>query len=123
MTDRELLEKAAKVVEIAHVDYTGIDYDGRLGLQCVDHVGRHTYTWNPLTDDGDAFRLAVLLGERFPCCVVGMFNRAAFAHASASVVHRDGSETYIEQENGDEDVGAAARRAIVRAAAAIGEQS
>jgi len=52
MTDRELLELAAKAA--------GID------VNCVSSDGVHSYDtdviWNPLTDDGDAFRLAAILG-------------------------------------------------------------
>ena len=46
MTDRELLEAAAKAAGYVHY-----------------HPGDGFYqTWNPLTDDGDALRLAVKLG-------------------------------------------------------------
>lgn len=115
MTDKKLLEMAAKAA--------GIQLEGVVeqGVDAGKGVLVNGLWWAPLHDDGDAFRLAVKLGERFPCCVVGIFNRAAFPHASTSVVHRDGTETYIEQENGDEDVGTATRRAIVRAGAEIGK--
>lgn len=58
MNDRELLELAAKAAGISHIDYSGDNYDGRLGLIMVNENGRHTYSWDPLNDDGDAFRLA-----------------------------------------------------------------
>ena len=50
MTDRELLEAAAKAA--------GIDYYARAqsGGMLTDNG-----EWNPLTDDGDALRLAVRL--------------------------------------------------------------
>lgn len=62
MNDRELLELAAKAAGVSHVDYSGVDYDGSLGLIMVDSNGRHVAAWSPLEDDGDAFRLAIKLG-------------------------------------------------------------
>ena len=50
MTDRELLELAAKAA--------GIEFDGRFGC----FYDGHLKPWNPLTDDDDALRLAVKLG-------------------------------------------------------------
>lgn len=61
--------------------------------------------WNPLTDDGDALRLAVTLGLSVDC-----------SRPSAGVpfqIHR------YEQDDFKDPL-AATRRAIVRAAAAIG---
>ena len=56
MTDRELLELAAKAAGIEHKGYCGtppglILWETDYGLKL----------WNPLTDDGDALRLAVKL--------------------------------------------------------------
>jgi len=101
MTDKELLELAAKAAGVRHIEYTN-DYDGRLGLQCCDEIGRHTLTWSPLTDDGDALRLAVKLGIQL------MFNKPT--------VYANGL-----WENMDDDTCAATRRAIVRSAAEIGK--
>lgn len=55
MTDRELLELAAKAA--------GIDGScaRSAALRCVDKSGAISY-WSPLTDDGDALRLAVKIG-------------------------------------------------------------
>lgn len=50
MTDKELLELAAKA---AGVELTGADRAAWLN--------KSSYGWNPLTDDGDALRLAVKL--------------------------------------------------------------
>ena len=94
-TDQELLEKAAKAAGILHVDYTGIDYDGLSGLQLIDGIGRHTQSWNPINDDGDALRLAVKL--------------KLWTHSGMGKYH-DQDDPY-----------AAPRLAIVRGAAAIGE--
>jgi hypothetical protein len=53
MTDRELLEAAAKAADMPN---TGEVF--ALGLKLLD--GPHNY-WNPLQDDGAALRLAVRL--------------------------------------------------------------
>lgn len=102
MTDKELLEVAARAA--------GID-----GPHQVDICGAWVFhsprkkNWNPLTDDGDALRLAVKLdiwihpGEGPE--VVEVVGLAAVRLAA------------------DADRNAATRRAIVRAAAAIGEQA
>ena len=48
MTDRELLEMAAKAVGVEYIGYVN-------GNQCEGlRVGKG-YIWNPLKDDGDAF--------------------------------------------------------------------
>jgi hypothetical protein len=59
MNDLKMLELAAKASGFLHVDYTNLSYDGKLGLQLVDSIGRHTVSWNPSQDDGDSFRLAL----------------------------------------------------------------
>lgn len=51
MTDRELLELAAKAA--------GYDYRPENGVIVVDGIPGN---WNPLDDDGDAFRLMVGIG-------------------------------------------------------------
>lgn len=102
MNDRELLELAAKAA--------GLDarYDEENEC-CYFPPGKHSDAWNPLTDDGDALRLAVKLRltldiERDRCCVsVG-----------------DHTGKFGVQPWGKEGPEAATRRAIVRAAAEIG---
>jgi len=101
MTDRELLEMAAKAAgyEVEWVRNSGCHY------RCEAEESREQ--WCPLDDDGDALRLAVkldisLLGD-FPQNIV--------------VVAFD-ARRIIEKYDGDQY--AATRRAIVRAAAAIG---
>jgi hypothetical protein len=102
MTDKELLELAAKAA--------GIEYDF-----CRPELGgcqiRKPFVsgfWNPLTDDGDALRLAVKL-------------RMNVFHAGIRVFALD-EEGDIEEAEGHElDPYAATRRCITRAAAAIGE--
>ena len=115
MTDRELLELAAKAAGI-NMDYS---YAGRgfdvLGNAVLDwHNGTK---WSPLTDDGDALRLAVSLkltvGEHLGSRHAGVrpcpddYEDGKYPVRIAQI---DGADPY-----------AAARRAIVRAAAEIGK--
>ena len=110
-TDRELLELAAKAAGFP-VHIWG-DED-RLNCARID-IDLDT-AWNPLTDDGDALRLAVNLSL---CVFVnGMFVHADCQHCPV------GDIGYFEENsarNGG-DIYTATRRAIVRAAAAIGDQ-
>ena len=92
-TDRELLELAAKAAGMNTREFAT---DSITRWHWRDD-GTHT-AWNPLTDDGDAFRLAVRLG---------LFMRAAVRE--------------IPRDEYDAEPYAATRRAITRAAAAIGE--
>lgn len=59
---RETLELAALAGGIHHVDYSGVDYSGSIGLMQVDKNGYHTVIWSPRTDIADAARLALKLG-------------------------------------------------------------
>lgn len=69
MTDREILEFAAKAYWADEIDdvvsIKWIDSDGCIEFthgDNQDHNGRDVgVLWNPLTDDGDALRLAVTL--------------------------------------------------------------
>ena len=103
MDDRELLELAAK----AHGDLRYVP-DGVDGWIHELPNGDRGAWWNPLTDDGDALRLAVKLGMHFECgaewsiCYAGSVCAKQFSE-------RHGDDKY-----------AATRRAIVRAAAEIG---
>ena len=89
MSDRELLELAAKAAGLSL-------------SRCDDAVWcderEDFFGWNPLTDGGDALRLAVKLGDR------------------------DGQVTFLIDTKHDGDPYAATRRAIVRAAAEIGRR-
>ena len=107
-SDRELLELAAKaagyVVEPdAHIPSGGIwlaESDG-------------DKPWNPLTDDGDALRLAVKLGMRVYVYQEDLVTTVGFNLP-------DGERNSLHYQH-DADAIAATRRAIVNAAAAIGE--
>ena len=96
MNDRELLELAAKA--------TGITGD-------IETIMRG---WNPLTDDGDALRLAVALARN------GIHFSLLLKKFSASSQDCNGMPI-IEEILLSGDLNAATRRAIVRAAAAIGK--
>ena len=114
MTDREMLELAAKAA----------------GIQLVWHNFNNIPTlfkglssdeaWNPLTDDGDALRLAVKLGLAVS---IDSVEQETWAHHEQAF--KGSSEKWKccpTSNNGDEDGYAATRRAIVRAAAEIGRQ-
>ena len=97
MTDRELLEMAAKAAGIPELRGAASKF------HCYYIAGdEQVVKWNPLTDDGDALRLAVKL-QLTP--------------------HIDGNMTDCEgcTEVSLNDPYAATRRAIVRAAAEIGK--
>lgn len=100
MTDKELLELAAKAA--------GYEYAKFGGYIVVDGIPGN---WNPLTDDGDALRLAVKLKL---CVFYGN------SHACVSYSKDEEESEYISLGK-DVCPYAATRRAIVRAAAAIGE--
>lgn len=57
-TDRELLEWAAKAAGIVWYGYAG---DDECECRYFDIGEEDVVEWNPLTDDGDALRLAVKL--------------------------------------------------------------
>jgi len=103
MTDKELLEYAAKAAGVYIEEW----YDSA-GAYYVNQDGSRW--WNPLTDDGDALRLAVKLCLCVDC-VIGADEVTAFV--ADGIFH---SEIDICAD----DRHAATRRAIVRAAAEIG---
>ena len=113
MTDCELLELAAKAAEMRCIEYTN-DYDGSMGLMQCDEHGRHTYTWNPLENDGDALRLAVKLEMQVSIGFQGRINVAVYLDRGMNAL------PFNTREVKSDDPLAATRRAIVRAAAEIG---
>ena len=97
MTDRELLELAAKAAGIEVIrsrldDPMNADFLVRGGSRNPYH---EFGAWNPLSDDGDALRLAAKL----------------YLWDAVRLAHREVSDAV--------DIYAATRRAIVRAAAAL----
>jgi len=107
MNDRELLELAAKAAGINYIK-PHEDYNGSLGLEIGGNPMR-TKNWNPLTDDGDALRLAVKLRID-----------VTFNELDVFAFPPNGNEGESETINVS-DPYAATRRTIVRAAAEIGK--
>jgi hypothetical protein len=111
--DRKMLELAAKAAGYVVLSSVAGYADGTThwwkgaawGLQIKDVE----WIWNPLTDDGDALRLLVKLG---------LAVSVEYQFGSTSVLW--GPPTGHVRENHDDDLHAATRRAIVRAAAEIG---
>ena len=98
-TDRELLELAATAA--------GMNYAHELCGYYSDPEFNEVVQWNPLTDDGDALRLAVKLG----LLIDTQYNNGVGV----------GSASFEEVwESTSVEPYAATRRAIVRAAAEIG---
>ena len=109
MNDKQLLELAAKASGIPGLKY-------RAG-PCIpaafiyDYVDAYTYKeWNPLTDDGDALRLACELRIH-----VGFFRGMVAVQGP-----KGGQKSVPIRENGAREP---TRRAIVLAAAEIGSQT
>ena len=101
MNDKELLELAAKAAGIR------LEWDGDPEKWVPTYYEGKTYHgWNPLTNDGDALRLAVKLG------ITVEFNSNWVGTTHEDIVGR--AEFY------EADPFAATRRAIVRAASEIG---
>jgi len=99
MTNKELLELAAKAAGYKGEYQNGGEWMSvRYGFTEAFYVDDLEKYWNPLTDDGDALRLAVKLGINVP---------TRWEHEK---MERCGLDFY-----------AATRRAIVRAAAEIGK--
>lgn len=101
-TDRELLEMAAKAAGEIPQSWCG-------NPNYLDGV---LMRWNPLTNDGDALRLAVKLGISVSTPDDGD-QVASATHWSLPL--------FLAEKSGD-DACAATRRAIVRAAAEIGRR-
>ncbi|MCG7598850.1 hypothetical protein MHM84_03565 [Halomonas sp. McH1-25] len=107
MTDRELLEKAAKAAGLRIHGWIGPKFYVVNGPNPADNYD--PFQWNPLEDDGDAFRLMVELN-------IGLETYSTHVFASpAGNIDIEAMEWY------EGDRLAATRRAIVRAAAAMGD--
>lgn len=117
MTDRELLELAAKAAGMTGWKFTGTGMAKMLDPSKSETTGSVGKNWNPLIDDGDALRLAVKLGLRIS---TDMGDRVR--HVSVKPCHYSVWADGCAEPHGD-DPQEATRRAIVRAAAEIGKQS
>ena len=104
MSDRELLEKAAKAAGLRVVDDHAHIPSGGMWLVGADE----DQVWSPLINDGDALRLAVKLRMKLDCMP---WRVEATAEESSDVQPVVNADPY-----------AATRRAIVRAAAALVEK-
>jgi hypothetical protein len=116
-TDRELLELAAKAAGIRYHAYIDDPIFGTgINIGDID-----VPLWNPLADDGDAFRLAVTLGleSRRPSRNRSIGRVVQVWFPSDGNPRRAANSPISVSVNGD--VLAATRRAIVRAAAEIGK--
>ena len=113
MTDKELLELAAKAA--------GIEYNDRYGKGLWVGEFYSGNEWNPLTDDGDALRLAVKLGISItPYPIYQPEKHSVIAkQRRVSDTMREANPSEVLEMYG-KDPYAATRRAIVRAAAEIG---
>ena len=123
MTDKEMLEYAAKAAGWIYYPPHQLDIKfDKAGW--IDPATGGVYwedLWNPLTDDGDALRLAVRLGlhaRQFPIIDDGF--DAPLGMVEVWRVDDD-DPAHVEFLRSGDDRLVATRRAIVRAAAEIGK--
>lgn len=108
MTDRELIELAAKACGYT-IRENGKDINGEIWYWCEQIAD----CWNPLNDDGDALRLAVAIAKKCAMALVWQGGTVQFrAQPFDSWINGEDSRDYAES---------ATRRAIVRVAAEIGK--
>lgn len=110
MSDRELLELAAKAA-----GYIRMKYFDDIPYVSGDMNGDDFLAWNPLADDGDALRLAVKLCLRIEIWDQDFMHNDP--HVEVSFDLPSGMDGSVREPVWD--AGEAARRAIVRAAAEI----
>lgn len=121
MTDREMLELAAKAAEWQLCGYSWIgqnEDDDECEILESAFVKTHpeqelATKWNPLTDDGDALRLAVSLGF-----IVDIDTEEHYTEIEFTSNYEDKSAS----EGHGFDATEATRRAITIAAAKIGKE-
>ena len=112
-TDRELLELAAKSAGYA-IEWREWITSRVEAFGAIKHAKHEGFwlddkQWNPLTDDGDALRLAVKLTLEVDICLSGV------------AVRTPHGDKILVDDRDEKCIYAATRRAIVVAAAAIGE--
>lgn len=118
MDDLELLDMAAKA---ASMQVVRLASDGYKELfHCAEgRMSSGLKAWSPLTDDGDALRLAVSL--KLDVMFFRVFEEVCVQGDGAADNPLETGE-YIEvNEKLGDDMAAVTRRAIVRAAAEIGK--
>lgn len=112
MTDRELLELAAKAAGYSFTHALSAHAAGKRPRPWIVSRGRWR-NWNPLTDDGDALRLAVAL-------MINIWMEKTLTITEVCIDSE--APNMIKKEYCDAETQlAATRRAIVRAAAEIGK--
>lgn len=109
MNDRELLELAARAAGM-ELKWGEVHILGDTKIDCSDLAEADGLPWDPLTDDGDALRLAVKLDIMVNPSEVEV--HACVNVLGGLIVVPFGTDRY-----------AATRRAIVRAAAKVGESA
>ena len=119
MNDRDLLERAAKLMQRqgdrSFANFDVLEDGSGVCLELGCKRGAITSYWKPLTDNSDAFQLAVELRiELF------FFPDRVETHVAGE---RIPPVKVISREPLNNNPYAATRRAIVRAAAAIGEST
>ena len=115
MTDREMLELAAKAAGITVWFPRMSDGKGGVVTPChTETIGEGTVPWNPLLDDAQALRLAVKLD-------FGVFTSNKRGTSWACNNRGDNIAEVLHDDAVNYDPLAATRRAIVRAAAEIGK--
>ncbi len=116
-TDKELLEMAARAAGLTMGWRNDPDYGGS-ETPCILDGEDFGCWWNPLSDDGDALRLA---------CTLGLTVECDFHDSDTCTAMQTRGDIVADEQSGmvGEVIGApefaATRRAIVRAAADIGK--
>ena len=109
MTDKELLDLAAKAIGARRTRYAK---DGMFQIHYWHEVYENDWEyWIPLEDDGDALRLAVKLGMYLNI----------YTNPELNITNVGAASHHLITEQHGNDPEAATRRAIVRAAAEIGK--
>lgn len=114
-SDRELLEMAARAAGLLDDGYRAVfrDGEGWVCIRAADDKCPFQSVWAPLTDDGDALRLAVKLRLS-----VSVDDRPA----GVVRVYVPDDKVPAQDEPATPDPYAATRRAVVRAAAELGRR-
>ena len=113
MNDQQLLEMAAKA---AGIKGTLIEQEGMFSIRVEPKIlGQKYYFWNPLYNDSQAFRLSMKLSMHVASTGTNVLARSKSVH----VEYYDAETDLFGNEQSN--LMKAARRAIVRAAAEVGE--
>lgn len=106
--NRKLLELAAEAAGYWEINGWSVEHEK--GMRWVDHDMYWVRYWNPINDDGDAFRLATKLA----LTIFIDENEVSVYYATGKFV--------TEKTTSEYDIETTTRRAIVRAAAKIGSE-